>query len=106
MCWSAQTTRRLWHTSTTKVVYAPFACHNSCSGASTDSSFCVPLTFRATSLLQGEWRLHLQTVQLIWSRFSQAKVDLFASPESTHCLVSLIAQTLQCRGGIQNRFFW
>ncbi|KAI2668473.1 Protein P [Labeo rohita] len=35
--------------------------------------------------LQGEWRLHPQTVQLIWSRFAQAQVDLFASPESTHC---------------------
>ncbi|KAI2647428.1 Dimethyl sulfoxide/trimethylamine N-oxide reductase [Labeo rohita] len=35
--------------------------------------------------LGGEWRLHPQSVQLIWSRFSQAQVDLFASPESTHC---------------------
>ncbi|KAL0161431.1 hypothetical protein M9458_045156, partial [Cirrhinus mrigala] len=35
--------------------------------------------------LQGEWRLHPQTVQLIWSRFGQAQVELFPSPESTHC---------------------
>ncbi|KAL0185567.1 hypothetical protein M9458_017237, partial [Cirrhinus mrigala] len=33
----------------------------------------------------GEWRLHPQSVQLIWSQFGQAHVDLFASPESTHC---------------------
>ncbi|KAL1270896.1 hypothetical protein QQF64_029912 [Cirrhinus molitorella] len=35
--------------------------------------------------LPGEWRLHPQTVQLIWSRFGEAQVDLFASPESSHC---------------------
>ncbi len=34
---------------------------------------------RAT--LPGEWRLHPQAVQLIWSRFGVAQVDLFASPE-------------------------
>ena len=33
----------------------------------------------------GEWRLHPQTVQLIWSRFGEAQVDLFASHESSHC---------------------
>ncbi|KAL0165108.1 hypothetical protein M9458_040861, partial [Cirrhinus mrigala] len=33
----------------------------------------------------GEWRLHPQTVQLIWSRFGKAQIDLFASPESSHC---------------------
>ncbi|KAL0148605.1 hypothetical protein M9458_056152 [Cirrhinus mrigala] len=33
----------------------------------------------------GEWRLHPQTVQLIWSRFGEAQIDLFASPESPHC---------------------
>ncbi|KAL0174644.1 hypothetical protein M9458_030612, partial [Cirrhinus mrigala] len=33
----------------------------------------------------GEWRLHSQVVQLIWSRFGKAQVDLFASPESSHC---------------------
>ncbi len=35
--------------------------------------------------LPGEWRLHPQAVQLIWSRFGIAQVDLFASPETTHC---------------------
>ncbi|XP_051505143.1 uncharacterized protein LOC127412641, partial [Myxocyprinus asiaticus] len=34
---------------------------------------------------RGEWRLHPQVVQLIWSRFGQAQVDLFASQESSHC---------------------
>ncbi|KAL0183722.1 hypothetical protein M9458_019418, partial [Cirrhinus mrigala] len=33
----------------------------------------------------GEWRLHPQTVQLIWSRFGEAQIDLFTSPESSHC---------------------
>ncbi len=35
--------------------------------------------------LPGEWRLHPKAVQLIWSRFGVAQVDLFASPETTHC---------------------
>ncbi len=30
----------------------------------------------------GEWRLHSETIRLIWSRFGEAQVDLFASPES------------------------
>ncbi|KAL0154035.1 hypothetical protein M9458_050694 [Cirrhinus mrigala] len=33
----------------------------------------------------GEWRLHAQVVQLIWSHFCEAQIDLFASPESSHC---------------------
>ncbi len=33
----------------------------------------------------GEWRLHPETIRLIWSRFGDAQVDLFASPESSHC---------------------
>ncbi|KAI2653956.1 Transmembrane protein 255B [Labeo rohita] len=32
-----------------------------------------------------EWRLHPETVQLIWSHFGEAQIDLFASPESSHC---------------------
>ncbi len=35
--------------------------------------------------LPGEWRLHPQVVQLIWGLFGTAQVDLFASPDSTHC---------------------
>ncbi len=35
--------------------------------------------------LPGESRLHPQAVQLIWGRFGAAQVDLFASPETTHC---------------------
>ncbi|KAL0199390.1 hypothetical protein M9458_007930, partial [Cirrhinus mrigala] len=35
--------------------------------------------------LPGEWRLHPQVVQLIWNRFGEAQIDLFASPESAHC---------------------
>ncbi|KAI2646848.1 Intercellular adhesion molecule 1 [Labeo rohita] len=33
----------------------------------------------------GEWRLHPQVVQLIWSRSDEAQVHLFASSESSHC---------------------
>ncbi len=33
----------------------------------------------------GEWRLHTETTLLNWSRFGEAQVDLFASPESSHC---------------------
>ncbi len=33
----------------------------------------------------GEWLLHPETIRLIWSRFGEAQVDLFASPESSHC---------------------
>ncbi len=35
--------------------------------------------------LPGEWRLHPQTVQLMWRRFGPAQVDLFASLETSHC---------------------
>ena len=33
----------------------------------------------------GEWRLHPQVVEGIWSRFGRAEVDLFATRESSHC---------------------
>ncbi len=33
----------------------------------------------------GEWRLHPETIRLIWRRFGEAQVDLFASRESSHC---------------------
>lgn len=33
----------------------------------------------------GEWYLHPEVVQRIWSLFGQAEVDLFASEGSTHC---------------------
>lgn len=35
--------------------------------------------------LYGEWRLHPQIVGLLWKRFGQADVDLFASRENAHC---------------------
>ncbi|XP_047660031.1 uncharacterized protein LOC113647231 [Tachysurus fulvidraco] len=35
--------------------------------------------------LYGEWRLHPQIVGLLWERFGQAAVDLFASRENAHC---------------------
>ncbi len=35
--------------------------------------------------LPGEWRLHPQTIQLIWRRFGLTQVDLFAFLETSHC---------------------
>ncbi len=40
---------------------------------------------RTRAAFPGECRLHPQAVQLIWRRFGVAQVDLFASPETTHC---------------------
>ncbi|XP_073668191.1 uncharacterized protein [Paramisgurnus dabryanus] len=34
---------------------------------------------------QGEWRLNPLSIELIWSQFGKAEVDLFASEENTHC---------------------
>ncbi len=52
--------------------------------------------------LPGEWRLHPRAIQLIWRHFGAAQVDLFASPDTSHCLrkyafppMSLLAQTLR-----------
>ncbi|XDV49519.1 hypothetical protein PO909_018753 [Leuciscus waleckii] len=33
----------------------------------------------------GEWSLHPQVVQLVWSTFGRAEVDLFASEDNAHC---------------------
>ncbi len=41
------------------------------------------------SALPGEWRLHPEVVQLIWRRFGDAQVDLFASPDTFHCQLFL-----------------
>ena len=35
----------------------------------------------------GEWRLHPEVVQAIWQQYGRAEVDLFASRDSTHCLL-------------------
>ncbi len=35
--------------------------------------------------LPGEWRLHPEVSQLNWRRFGDAQVDLFASPDTSHC---------------------
>ncbi len=36
-------------------------------------------------VIHGEWRLHSLTVNMIWSVFGRAEMDLFASAENTHC---------------------
>lgn len=35
--------------------------------------------------VHGEWRLHPQTGQMIWSLFGEVEVDLFALEENAHC---------------------
>ncbi len=40
---------------------------------------------RGQGLRPGEWRLHPEVVELIWKKFGQAQVDLFASRETSHC---------------------
>ncbi len=58
-------------------------------------------------IFPGEWRLHPETIQLIWSRFGEAQVDLFASPESSYCLTQVCVSpseptrtdTVQAQGG-------
>ncbi|KAI2653070.1 Transposon Ty3-I Gag-Pol polyprotein [Labeo rohita] len=35
--------------------------------------------------VHGQWRLHPQTIQMIWSLFGEAEIDLFASEENAHC---------------------
>ncbi len=52
------------------------------------------LSRRLTS--PGEWRLHPETIWLVWSRFGEAQIDLFASHVSSHCQLyfSLTEDTL------------
>ncbi len=38
-----------------------------------------------TAHFPGEWRLHPETIRLIWSRCGEAQVVLFASREFSHC---------------------
>ncbi len=53
--------------------------------------------------LLGEWRLHPEVAQLIWRRFGDAQVDLFASPDTSHCQLfySLSEGTLGTDAGKQ-----
>ncbi len=34
---------------------------------------------------QGEWRLHPESVQMIWNLYGKAEVDLFATSKNAHC---------------------
>ncbi len=36
-------------------------------------------------ITQREWRLHPESVWMIWTRFRRAEVDLFATSENAHC---------------------
>ncbi len=97
MCWSVRTTLRLCHISTGWGVYDHAACHSSPAISSSESHVAqslraVPIPGvlnRAADALSrqltfpGEWRLHPETIRLIWSRFGEAHVDLFASRESS-----------------------
>ncbi len=50
--------------------------------------------------LTGEWRLHPEVLQLIWRCFGDAQVDLFASPDTSHCQLffSLSDPRYRCTG--------
>ncbi len=56
------------------------------------------LSWQLTS--PGEWRLYPKTIRLIWSRFGEAQMDLFASHESFHChwIVDAVALAYQSQG--------
>ncbi len=43
---------------------------------------CVAEMLSQQLTFPGEWQLHPETIRLIWSRFGEAQVDLFASHES------------------------
>ncbi|KAL0166426.1 hypothetical protein M9458_038270, partial [Cirrhinus mrigala] len=45
--------------------------------------------------VHGEWRLHPQTIQMIWSLFGEAEIDLFASEENARCQLESLAQEAQ-----------
>ncbi len=34
---------------------------------------------------QGEWRLHPESVRMIWTRYGRAEVDLFTTSKNAHC---------------------
>ncbi len=34
---------------------------------------------------QGEWRLHPESVRMVWNLYGEAEVDLFATSENAHC---------------------
>ncbi len=82
MCWSVRTTLRLSRTSTVREVYDHTSSNSSpaisSSGVRRSSNRCAPSTLelnRAAEALSwqltfpGEWRLHPETIRLIWSRF-------------------------------------
>ncbi len=37
---------------------------------------------RNNRIPQGEWRLHPESVRMIWTRYGKAEVDLFATSEN------------------------
>lgn len=43
----------------------------------------------------GEWKLHPKTVELIWKKFDQAEVDLFASQETSHSPLWFFPSTMR-----------
>ncbi len=60
------------------------------------SNHCALSTSRSSSIVRadalsrqlmfpGEWRIHPEMNRLIWSRFGEAQVNLFASHKSSHC---------------------
>ncbi len=103
MCWSVQTTLRLSRTSRHRGLHRGLRSHRFSQlvrhlllwNHMQLKSLCavhIPgeLNHAADALSRqltfpGEWRLHPETIRLIWSRFGETQVDLFASRESSHC---------------------
>ncbi len=96
MCWSERTTLRLLRTSTTKSTLPSHLARHlllwSQKHLRSLRTIHVPgeLNCAADELsckpaLPGEWQLHPEVVQLIGRHFRDAQVDLFASPDTSHC---------------------
>lgn len=85
-------TQRWCHTSIIKGVFAHTRFKAWCSisffGRTETSCLCGQCMLQtvrtAAGPVHGEWSLHPQRIQLIWSLFGQAEIDLFIS-ENAHC---------------------
>src|SRR5512141_1634256 len=68
---------------------------------------CTPFIFRqaqpcsrcalTAALRPGEWRLHPESVQLIWARFGEAQIDLLLPPRSPIASCSFPDRALSAR---------
>ncbi|KAJ7996341.1 hypothetical protein DPEC_G00236100 [Dallia pectoralis] len=99
MSLSGRATHRCFFTSTTRGVcaHAHFTIWPARSFCGREAPFGKLLSLRAifipgylnqgadTLPRPGEWILHPEVVELLWSHFGRAEVDLFSSRETSHC---------------------